>query len=68
MDERVTDEEVEAATAGSPGLIVSKVGPDDDGHPCLGSTVVPDPVRPLSAISLSLSLQPPLPPGRQMGE
>lgn len=68
MDERATDGEVEPATAGSPGRIVSKAGPGDDGHPCLGSTVVPDPVRPLSAISLSLSLQPPLPPRRQMGE
>lgn len=68
MDERVTDEEVNAATAGSPGRIVSTAGPDDDGHPSLGSTVVPDPVRPLSAISLSLSLQPPLAPRRQMAE
>lgn len=68
MDERVTDEEVKAATAGSPGRIVSTADPDDHGHPCLSSTVVPDPARPLSAISLSLSLQPPLPPRRQMGE
>lgn len=62
MDERVTDEDGGGERAGRadrwiPGRILCAADGDGDDHLGSGSTVVPDPVLPLSAISLCLSLR-----------
>lgn len=67
MDECVTDEDVQAVTVSGRAdrRILCAADRDGDDHLSSGSTVVPVPVRPLSAISFCLTLQPHLPQRRQ---